>query len=236
VQETSTPGLRERKKQQTRHRLEAAAVAIVSEDGIEHLTIDAVSERAEVSPRTFFNYFDSKEDAILGLRTEDDTRQFVDAVVAELPAAPLIDNVLEMLVRVSDSAMLDHELRERRRAVLHRYPELLGRHFGHMGRMLNPLTEGVQALMARDGEGQDAAGRDAATAPHARAQTASACGPHGATGDPHAQVVLMMCGAALRASMNTVAESYGDLSTDQSLALLHTRAAALVRETIERLS
>ena len=216
VQETSSPGLRERKKQQTRHRLEAAAVAIVAEDGIENLTIDAVSERAEVSPRTFFNYFDSKEDAILGLRTEGDTRQFVEAVVAELPPAPLVDNVLEMLVRVSDSAMLDHELRERRRAVLNRYPELLGRHFGHIGRMLEPLAEGVQTLMARRAEGPGSESQD---------------GPQA-----HAQIVLMMCGAALRAAMLALSDAHADLSTDRSLALLHARAAELVRESIERLS
>ncbi|MGB4136461.1 MAG: helix-turn-helix domain-containing protein [Microbacterium sp.] len=208
------PGLRERKKQQTRHRLETAAVAIVSEEGMERLTIDSVSERAGVSPRTFFNYFDSKEDAILGLRTEEDTRRFVEAVVGGMPPAPLIDGVLDLLIRVSDSAMFDHELRERRREVVLRHPELLGRHFGHIGRMLDPLTRGVRLLMAREDARQDAATAE----------------------DPHAQVILMMCGAALRAAMVELTRAHADLSTDESLALLRTRAAALIRETTGRLS
>lgn len=213
VSDTPSPGLRERKKQQTRHRLETAAVAIVDEEGLDRLTIDAISERAEVSPRTFFNYFDSKEDAILGLRTEDGTRALVAEVVADLPSAPLVDNVLEMLMRVSDSAILDHELRERRREVLHRHPELLSRHFGHMGRMLGPLAEGTQALMARD-EGVDA----------------------DATRDPHAEIVMMACGAGLHAAMTELTLTGTDLTTDDAAARVRSRAASLVRETIERLS
>ena len=38
-----------------------------SREGREALTA-AVAEAAGVSPRTFFNYFPSKEDAVLGLR------------------------------------------------------------------------------------------------------------------------------------------------------------------------
>ena len=214
MQEITPPGLRERKRQQTRRRLEQAAVAIVAEEGLDRLTIDALSERADVSPRTFFNYFDSKEDAILGLRTAGDTERMVETIVAELPPAPLVDNVIDMLIRVSDNAMLDHELRERRRRILHQHPELLGRHFGHMGRMLGPLTGGVRALMTRDHAEQDAA----------------------ADATAHAQITLMMCGAALRAAMGELMRAHADLSTDQSLALLHTRTAALVQETIERLA
>lgn len=212
------PGLRERKKQQTRRRLEGAAVTIVHEQGMDALTIDAISELAEVSPRTFFNYFDSKEDAILGLGTEDATRRSVETAVATMAPGPLVDSVLEMLIRVSDTALPDRELRERRRIILRDHPELLGHHFGHIGRMLEPLAEGVQALMA-----------------HRRG--ASENPPAGSPGsDPHAQILLMMCGAALRAAILELTPEHTDLSTDASIELLHARAAALVRESIERIS
>ena len=68
-------GLRERKRAQTRHRLEEAAIGLALRDGLDKVTIDAISERADVSPRTFFNYFDSKEDAILGVRPPDISEQ-----------------------------------------------------------------------------------------------------------------------------------------------------------------
>lgn len=48
-------GLRERKKQQTRERIAAAAVALLSEEGDEHATVARISEQAGVSPRTFHN-------------------------------------------------------------------------------------------------------------------------------------------------------------------------------------
>lgn len=227
---STAPGLRERKKQQTRRRLEQAAVAIVVEDGLDALTVDAISERAEVSPRTFFNYFDSKEDAIFGLGTEEATRRSVEVAVAEIAPGPLIDSILELLMRASDSAMLDHGLRERRRAILRDHPELLGHHFSHIGRMLDPLAEGVESLMARsDAASDDTASDDAAS--DDAAATDEPTGP-----DPHAQILLMACGAALRAATLELSPGHADLPTDTSVALLHTRAAALVRESIERLS
>ena len=60
--------------QETRARLEEAAVTLVLRDGLEQTTIGTISELADVSPRTFFNYFDSKDSAILGLRPPRDYR------------------------------------------------------------------------------------------------------------------------------------------------------------------
>ena len=68
---TAVLGLRERKRAQTRRRLEEAAIDLALRDGLDQVTIEAITERADVSRRTFFNYFDSKDDAILGLRPPD---------------------------------------------------------------------------------------------------------------------------------------------------------------------
>lgn len=61
------PGLRERKKHARREALIDAAHALVDEHGLEAVTVEAVCRRAGVSARTFFNYFQSKDDAVLGL-------------------------------------------------------------------------------------------------------------------------------------------------------------------------
>jgi len=61
------PGLRERKKLQTRHAIHEAAVQLIDEQGLEATTIDQICGAADVSSRTFFNYFPSKAAALLQL-------------------------------------------------------------------------------------------------------------------------------------------------------------------------
>src|SRR5690554_2629029 len=83
-QETELLGLRERKLRETRQALERATVELALEHGLEHVTIEQIAERADVSPRTFFNYFGSKEDALLGVAVKETN----DALLAGFPALP----------------------------------------------------------------------------------------------------------------------------------------------------
>lgn len=59
-------GLRERKKRLTRQALHRAALELADELGLEAVTVEAIAERAEVSARTFFNYYPSKDEAMVG--------------------------------------------------------------------------------------------------------------------------------------------------------------------------
>lgn len=60
----ATIGLRERKKAATRLALHEAAVRLAAEQGLDHVTVEAIADAANVSRRTFSNYFSSKEEAI----------------------------------------------------------------------------------------------------------------------------------------------------------------------------
>jgi AcrR family transcriptional regulator len=58
------PGLRERKKQKTRETIVNVALELFCKQGYERTTIAEIADAADVSPRTIFAYFSSKEDIL----------------------------------------------------------------------------------------------------------------------------------------------------------------------------
>lgn len=78
------PGLRERKKLATRHALSSAALELAVEHGLENVTIEAITARANVALRTFSNYFGSKYEAVVAIGADRARR--IGASLLERPA------------------------------------------------------------------------------------------------------------------------------------------------------
>jgi AcrR family transcriptional regulator len=113
VTETRAISLRERKKQQTRTDLEAAAWRLFERKGFDQTTTHDIADAVGVAQRTFFRYFESKEAVLFG-----DWRQDLDLLyhrVLERPAdEPLIRTLEEGVLALAERAQLDRALNLRR--------------------------------------------------------------------------------------------------------------------------
>lgn len=90
-------GLRERKKQATREALSAAALRLALERGPENVRVDDIAEAAGVSPRTYNNYFASREQAIVAaVSAARESR--IAAALAERPAGESLADAVEAAV------------------------------------------------------------------------------------------------------------------------------------------
>jgi AcrR family transcriptional regulator len=94
-------GRRAANKQRTRDALSRAAIALVSEEGIDALTADRIAAEAGVSRRTLFNYFPRVED-VLTASIEEVTTDTVAAFVARPADEPLRRSVVAVLERLLD--------------------------------------------------------------------------------------------------------------------------------------
>ena len=95
---TPRPGLRERKKRATRKALRDAALQLALERGPDNVRVDDIAEAAGVSPRTYNNYFSSREQAIVAAVTAEREARVAAAVAARPATVSLSDAVIEAIV------------------------------------------------------------------------------------------------------------------------------------------
>ena len=141
-----TTGLRERKKAETRQAIHKATLRLAVERGLDHVTVDDIVEAANISRRTFSNYFGSKEDALL--YGEEERVRFLVRAVRERPAGESGWQALREAVRDMLEAMgeLDREWAVRT-ALIKRHPSLLARQLANHAALERDL---VQAIGERD--------------------------------------------------------------------------------------
>jgi AcrR family transcriptional regulator len=136
-------GLRERKKLATRQAIGDAALALALERGPGNVTIDDIAAAADVSPRTFFNYFATKEAAILGVDPQR-RRDLLDRLAARPAGEPPLTALREAL-RGPDS---DNAVAWRTRARLaQQHPQLQSAYIAGFTTLEAELTEAIAKRM-----------------------------------------------------------------------------------------
>lgn len=96
----SGSGLRERKKQRTREALTDAACVLFARQGVENTTVEQIAAAVDVSPRTFFRYFSSKEDAAVSVLDQQVT-EVMRALEARPPEEPALTALRRAVVGVA---------------------------------------------------------------------------------------------------------------------------------------
>ncbi|WUI01612.1 TetR family transcriptional regulator [Spirillospora sp. NBC_00431] len=141
-------GLRERKKQRTRFALIDAALELFVSQGYEETTIDEIVAAVEVSQRTFFRYFATKEDVVTGFLAEHD-RALADALAArppeERPFTALYEALRVMLRTIAAGDPAASARFRRLRQVIEGTPSLLAAQLARYG----VTTDALAAQIAR---------------------------------------------------------------------------------------
>ncbi|MDN4645005.1 TetR/AcrR family transcriptional regulator [Arthrobacter sp. PsM3] len=139
--------LRERKKAETWGALHESAASLALQHGVDETTVEAIAASAGVSPRTFFNYFHVKEDAILGLR--EPVLEPAQLSRISVTADDLVGQISRLLVTVAWTAIGGTD-RARRRQLIARYPNLARRHMDYMVKAERLVSQGISGLLAQD--------------------------------------------------------------------------------------
>jgi AcrR family transcriptional regulator len=137
-------GLREKKKEQTREAIVAGALKLFDMHGYEHTTIAGIAAAADISPRTFFAYFPSKEHVLFAEFDADHA-----AFVAHLAARPDGENALDAMrswiverFAGEDEAAL-HAEKKRRRCTIEANEDLAAHERALMARFEATLAEAI---------------------------------------------------------------------------------------------
>jgi AcrR family transcriptional regulator len=148
--------LRERKKQATRRSLRRAALDLVTERGFAHVTVEDIAAAADVSPRTFFNYFPTKEAALFGA-DPDRITALRERVARLAPGEPALTAL--RLVMVEDARAVAGELSElghnpadwlHRMKSAHTDPQLRAARAAQMAMTERVIAEGIAERLGTD--------------------------------------------------------------------------------------
>ena len=146
--DTAAMGLREQKRIATKRALQVALLRLALERGFDTVTIEDVAQAAKVSPRTFFNYFASKEDAVAAPHGSHELTPEEVARYEDGAGDPLTDLVALLAGRAADEE--DFELHRLRRELMMRETRLIGDKADLMQRIREQLIDMIAERLRGD--------------------------------------------------------------------------------------
>ncbi|MFD8855021.1 TetR family transcriptional regulator, partial [Streptomyces sp. NPDC059604] len=176
-QAARSTGLRERKKRRTRDALLHTALDLFTTQGYEETTVDEIVDAVEVSQRTFFRYFASKEEAVFAIQEMVESRFLAELrqrPAEETPFEALRGAVLRAWNSIGEAIeeIITVELHMRTYRMIESTPSLLAAHL----RRSCHLENQVATLIARR------EGLDVDEDPRPRVAVAAFCGVLRVTG------------------------------------------------------
>ncbi|MDT7627671.1 MAG: hypothetical protein QOF99_8572 [Pseudonocardiales bacterium] len=187
-------GVRERKKVATRKAISAAALRLARERGPENVRVDDIAEAANVSPRTYNNYFSSREQAIMVALAAERGLRIGVALRARPAGEPLDEAVVGAVVEQYTG---DGEPDRETLALITSAPALQAEFLDTIAAIERPLAEAIAARTGTDA-GPTATG------------DSEAGGDSGAAGDSGARCELgpEVLAAAVSAAARVAAERW----------------------------
>jgi AcrR family transcriptional regulator len=139
------PGLRERKRLATRREIQRAVLTLSAQRGIDKVTVEEISRFAEISPRTFFNYFASKDSALVGDELELACDADIEHFITAGPHGDVLADLATLIGLSLQNTDGDREIHELRRAVMKDNSYL----FTMRMATLRDFEAGLQAIVER---------------------------------------------------------------------------------------
>lgn len=208
---TVDDGLRARKQRATRETLHRIAVRRALADGPQAVTAAEISAEAEVSPRTFFNYFPTKEDAMLGFHEALPTDEELSAFAAS-DDTDLLGELVRLMRNVFSSSPTDHDIMRDRRELLRQHPELLQRQMARVFAVEQRIVPVVAERMRTHESFRDLPDQTAA-----------------------AQMLVMLATSSIRIAIRSVAHSPHLSSTDADDDRALEASLSTLREVASRI-
>jgi len=167
---------------QTAAGLTSVSRRLTAELGLAGFTIEEVCDSVGVSRRTFFNYFASKEDAVIGANPDDEYRSFAEQFLARGAGTwpQVLTDLIDLAVEHIESNAMDPREHTDLMAALEREPRLLARFIG----MTRDRDRQMRGLIA-DRQGVD-------------------------SDDPRAVAIVSILGTLMKASAETLVDPAND--------------------------